>query len=151
MRIAAATARGLAAALEVPLYAVSSLAATAAAAGVRGAAVCALFDARRGEVYAACYRFDEANVETLLAPTAAPLAEVLAQVREYAPVFVGEGAVRYADALPQPPASPLLALPRAAALLWLHGLAPERGRVEQAAGWEPSYLRTSGAERGLSA
>lgn len=151
VRIAAATARGLAAALEIPLYAVSSLSAAAAATGVRERAVCALFDARRGEVYAGCYRFADAGVEVLLAPVAAPLAEVLAQVEAHAPVFAGEGAVRYADRLPRAPLPPLLSPPRAAALVWLHEQAPEQGRVQAVAGWEPSYLRTSGAERGLSA
>lgn len=151
VRIAAATARGLAAALGIPLYAHGSLAAAAAASGVRERAVCALFDARRGEVYAACYRFGASGLETLLAPEAAPLADVLERVHAFAPVFAGEGAVKYASALPQPPLPALLALPRAAALLWLHQLDPEAGRVAETAGWEPSYLRASGAERGLHA
>ena len=151
VRIAAATARGLAAALDVPLYAVSSLAAAAAASGVRERAVCALFDARRGEVYAACYRFGADAPEVLLEPVAAPLAEVLAQVATHSPEFTGEGAVRYAGQLPRAPLPALLSPPRAAALVWLHEQAPERGRVQEIAGWEPSYLRTSGAERGLNA
>jgi tRNA threonylcarbamoyladenosine biosynthesis protein TsaB len=54
VRVAAATARGLAHGLGVPLYAYSSLAAVAMETGLDGN-VCALFDARRGEVYAACY------------------------------------------------------------------------------------------------
>jgi tRNA threonylcarbamoyladenosine biosynthesis protein TsaB len=54
VRIAAATARGLALGLGVPLYAFSTLAALALdLAAVRP--VCALLDARRGEVYAASY------------------------------------------------------------------------------------------------
>lgn len=152
VRIAAATARGLATALEVPLYAVSSLAAVAAGTGVRDRPVCALFDARRGEVYAGCWQFGPADgVEVVLAPVAAALEEVLAQVAVRAPAFAGEGATRYAERLPYAPLPAFAGVPRAAALLWLHGLDPERGRIERAAGWEPSYLRTSGAERGLSA
>jgi CheY-like chemotaxis protein len=38
-------------------------------------------------------------------------------------------------------------MPRASALLWLAESAPEMGRVEDAAGWEPEYVRASGAER----
>lgn len=152
VRIAAASARGLATALDVPLYAVSSLAAVAAGTGVRDRAVCTLFDARRGEVYAACYRWASTGAhEVLLEPVAAPLDDVLAQVAELEPVFTGEGAVKYAERLPYAALPAFLGVPRAAALLWLHGRDPEAGRVEQAAGWEPSYLRTSGAERGLNA
>ena len=100
VRIAAATARGLAAALGVPLFAHSSLAAAAAGAGVTDRPVCALFDARRGEVYAACYRFGVSGVEVLLPPAALPLPAVLEQVAALAPVFIGDGAGRYAAQLP---------------------------------------------------
>jgi tRNA threonylcarbamoyladenosine biosynthesis protein TsaB len=148
VRIAAATARGLAAALAVPLFAHSSLAAVAAGTGVQGRPVCALFDARRGEVYAACYRFGAHPTEVLLAPAALPLAEVLERTSPYQPLFVGDGALRYADRLPSVPLPALLAPPRAAALLWLQEREPESGRVREVAGWEPAYLRESGAERG---
>jgi tRNA threonylcarbamoyladenosine biosynthesis protein TsaB len=151
VRIAAATARGLAAALRVPLFAHSSLASVAAGAGAMHRPVCALFDARRGEVYAACYRFAETAVEVLLAPVAQPLDAVLERVAPFQPLFVGDGALRYADRLPASPVPALLTLPRAAALLWLQELDPEAGRVRELAGWEPAYLRESGAEQGLRA
>jgi len=151
VRIAAATARGLAAALRLPLFAHSSLAASAAAARIIDRPVCVLFDARRGEVYAGCYRFGASGLEVLLPPAALPLQAVLDRVTQLAPAFVGDGAFRYAAQLPGAVLPPLLAPPRAAALLWLHGLDPEAGRVIQVAGWEPEYLRESGAERGLRA
>ncbi|HSJ09799.1 MAG TPA: tRNA (adenosine(37)-N6)-threonylcarbamoyltransferase complex dimerization subunit type 1 TsaB [Longimicrobiales bacterium] len=142
VRIAAASARGLALGLGVPLYAYSSLAALAADAHT-DRAVCALFDARRGEVYAACYRAGE----TLLEPDALPVAALLDRVREHDPVFVGEGAVRYAHELGCAP--PALRWPRASALLRLAAADPAGGRVADGAAWEPSYLRASGAERGI--
>lgn len=151
VRIAAATARGLAAALAVPLYAHSSLAAVAAGAGIMDRPVCALFDARRGEVYAGCYRFSAGGVEELLPPCAQPLTLVLEQIGSLAPVFVGDGARRYAPRLPAAAVPPLLSPPRAAALLWLHELAPAAGLVRETSGWEPAYLRESGAEQGLRA
>ena len=57
LRIAAATAKGMVHALGVPLLAYSGLLATAVAGWGAGGSVCALFDARRRDVYAACYRF----------------------------------------------------------------------------------------------
>jgi tRNA threonylcarbamoyladenosine biosynthesis protein TsaB len=149
VRIAAATARGLAHGLNVPLYAYSSLAALAASAGVAGL-VCPLFDARRGEVYGACYEMDGWEVRrTVLQPAALTATEIADRIREYAPHFVGEGAVRYAAELGIAAPPPLL--PRAAALLWLaHNDRTEGGRVELTAGWEPDYLRASGAELGVA-
>ena len=67
-------------------------------------------------------------------------------------LFVGDGALRHADAIQQAGgiiAPAHFAVPRAAALLWLADLAPALGRVEDLAGWEPLYLRESGAERTL--
>lgn len=151
VRIAAATARGMAAALDIPLYAHGTLAAIAAGAGVRERPVCALLDARRGEVYAGCFKFGDSSMEVLLEPVAEKLEQVVALVASLDPVFVGEGALRYAAQLASAPLPAVLAIPRAAALLWLHELEPERGRVHELAGWEPAYLRTSGAERGLNA
>jgi tRNA threonylcarbamoyladenosine biosynthesis protein TsaB len=148
VRVAAATARGLAQGLGVPLHAWSSLAALAVASALTGP-VCALFDARRGEVYAACYDVHGGDIRaTLLAPVAAPVAAVLAELRGVHPHFVGEGAVRYAGELGIEP--PALLLPRAAALLQLVAAdAAGAGRVRDGGGWEPEYLRASGAERGI--
>jgi tRNA threonylcarbamoyladenosine biosynthesis protein TsaB len=56
LRIAAATAKGIVAARGLPLYAYSGLLATAAGAWGCDTPVCALFDARKRDVYAACYR-----------------------------------------------------------------------------------------------
>jgi tRNA threonylcarbamoyladenosine biosynthesis protein TsaB len=148
VRIAAATARGLAAGLAVPLYAYSSLAALAidTAADVP---VCALFDARRGEVYAACYERVAGTDElrALLEPEAVTVDALLERLGGLRPRFTGDGARRYADqlgiAVPPPGA------PRASALLRLAAADSGGGLVHDAAGWEPSYLRASGAERGI--
>lgn len=149
VRVAAATARGLAAGLDVPFYAYSSLAALALDA-VTADTVCAVFDARRGEVYAACY--DRARGTDRLRAVIEPEAMHTDALRDRAAnmhaTFIGDGARRYADRLgidmPQP------AFPRAAALLRLAAADPEAGLVEHAAHWEPSYLRDSGAERGIA-
>jgi tRNA threonylcarbamoyladenosine biosynthesis protein TsaB len=151
VRIAAATAKGLVHALGVPLYAHSTLLAIASTAAQREQPVCAVLDARRGEVYAACYRFPGLGApETLLAPSATTVENLLRDVAGLRPLFVGEGALRYrAEFEPWGAvAPPHLGLPRAAALLWLSGAAGTPP-VENAARWEPSYLRESGAHRGI--
>lgn len=146
VRIAAATARGLAQGLGVPLLAYSSLSALAVDAADAGA-VCTLFDARRGEVYAACYerRPGTERLATLLEPVVMTVPALLAALPAPRPVFTGEGAVRYARELGID--APPLRVPRAAALLRLAAADPTGGYVADPSGWEPSYLRASGAER----
>lgn len=144
VRVAAATARGLARGLGVPLHAWSTLAALALEAGGERP-VCAMLDARRGEVYAAVYRSaGRDRVETLLPPAVLDLAALRDAVRRHDPAFAGPGAERYAAELPGPP---IRAMPRSSALLRLAAADPAGGRIADAAGWEPDYLRASGAER----
>jgi len=148
VRIAGAAAKGLARALGVPLHAYSGLLALAAGCAAAQGPVCALFDARREEVYAACYRFD-GGVDTLLEPGARPLAAVLQALAGEGALFVGDGALRHRariEAAGARVAPPHLAVPRAATLLWLVESHPA-GRVSDVAAWEPAYLRPSGAER----
>ncbi len=150
VRIGAATAKAIAHALDIPLYVHSSLAVLAAGAAAPGRAVCALFDARRGDVYAACYRFEfpdrngaPARMTTLLAPCTGPVTEIAMALAGHAPLWVGDGALRHAVQLARAGAvgPAALAEPRASALLWLHGLDPEAGRVTEPARWTPDYLR----------
>ncbi|HEX6068819.1 MAG TPA: tRNA (adenosine(37)-N6)-threonylcarbamoyltransferase complex dimerization subunit type 1 TsaB [Longimicrobiaceae bacterium] len=152
LRIAAATAKGMLRALQVPLFGYSGLLATAAAAWSAPGPVCALFDARRRDVFAACYRFGGRGVEVLLEPEALALEAVIERFREgEPPLFVGEGAELHREELVGELGARVgpahLALPRASALVWLAATAPELGRVEDPTGWEPEYLRASGAER----
>jgi tRNA threonylcarbamoyladenosine biosynthesis protein TsaB len=149
VRVAAATARGLAHGLGVPLLAFSSLEALALD-SVSGGPVCALFDARRGEVYAACYGPGDGadRLATLIEPAVLTVAELLERVAAGRPMFVGEGAVRYRAELGTDRVA--ARWPRASALLRLAGADAGRGRISQPRGWEPSYLRASGAERGIA-
>ena len=149
VRVAAATARGLAHALGVPLFAYSSLAALALESRAPGP-VCALFDARRGEVYAACYErvAGHDRLTTLLEPDVLSIDALRERVRAHDPVFVGEGANRYAAQLGITVHDVIQ--PRAGALLRLQAAQPGEGLVHESAGWEPSYLRASGAERGIA-
>ena len=150
LRIAGATAKALTHALNVPLYAYSGLAALAAGAATQQP-VCALFDARRGEVYAACYRFaDFARTETILEPAPRHIDEVLNALDVPGTLFIGDGALQNRAVISEANgaiAPAHLAVPRAASLLWLCDTMPHAGEVADIAAWEPLYLRDSGAER----
>lgn len=162
VRVAGATAKGLVAALDVPLLAYSSLLALAVSVPSDGP-VCALFDARRGEVYAGCWEVGDrgepgapgesetGSLAVVLEPRVGP-ADDLVRALGGRPLFAGDGAARYADVIREHggrvAASP--AWPRASALLWLAEHYGGAGAVEDVAGWEPSYVRASSAERGVA-
>lgn len=153
VRIGAALAKGIAFASGARLFAYSSLAALAAGCG-RVGRVCALIDARRGQVYAAGYDVHRAGVEEVFEPVVLAISELLARTqppREW--VAVG---------LVQPEAETILhragvevlpsdrfGLPRAASLIWLASVMPDQGRIENPASWEPSYVRLPAAQRAL--
>ncbi len=166
VRVAGATAKGLAAGLDVPLLAYSSLLALAAGVPVPGP-VCALFDARRGEVYGGCWRVGR-TVEALLTPRVGTVESIAAALPAgfpvedsganparpaafAAPLCVGDGALRYRERLEAArvhvATSP--AYPRAGTLLWLAEHHPDLGMTDRA-GWEPDYVRASSAERGVA-
>lgn len=154
VRVAAATAKGLALAGRIPLRPVSSLAA-AAIEGLRGgpqdtrSPVYALFDARGDRVYGACYGIRDGRLEVLVSPHPGEIGDVLSAELPPGVRFVGDAAekhrARLADAgyrvhLPEAPA--VLAV----GLLMSTGLeaappTPDPG------GWEPQYVRASSVER----
>jgi len=160
VRVAAATAKGLAHALDIPLWAVSSLEAGAAAVDVGGhrAALSeeerawpryVLFDARSDRVYGACYRPLERGFEVLIAPHSTTIGAVLSGNLPIS-VFAGDGAQKHADEirgagltlLPAP-----FGMPTAAGLLRAVADSPPREPVEDIARWQPEYLRPSSAQR----
>lgn len=172
VRVAAATAKGLAHGLGCPLRALSSLAAAAigdrvvpAGAGpwspspdveapapsdVAGTPRYVLFDARGTRVYAACYRYSAGRLEELIAPQATDLARVLAGKVPGDAFFVGDAALRHRerirdagyDVLPAP-----AGMPTADGLLHLLAMDHTHPPIEDTAAWEPAYLRASSAER----
>ena len=148
VRVAAATAKGLAHALEVPLWAISSLAA-AALAHDAGPVRYVLFDARGDRVYGACYGVGSARVQELVPPHPGTLRDALAGDVPAGAVFVGDGARRHRAAIEgagyrvDPGAG---ARTLAEGLLdWLV-LSPELPSVAHASSWEPSYVRAWSAE-----
>ena len=147
VRIACSVAKGWVMARQAELFAYSSLLVLAVASGAYGS-VCPLFDARRGEVYGACYQIGEGAAEEELEPSAGPIDGLIDELRDRGlePVFTGEGAHAYRSRIEQRVPEARLAprhvsLPRASGLLWLRRVAPSLGRVEDSAGWEPEYVR----------
>jgi tRNA threonylcarbamoyladenosine biosynthesis protein TsaB len=171
VRIAAATARGLAMALGCPLWAWSSLAGAAASHGARlprslrleaevqpvilpQGADCwpryALFDARADRVYGACYRFLPHGMEELLPPRALTVDELLREVLPPNTLLCGSGALAHVDLLEDAGHTVLpypAGLPTAEGLLRVHALQGEVPPLDPGSRWEPDYLRASSAER----
>lgn len=151
VRIGAATAKGMVRAMGVPLFAYSSLEALATSLSGLASPVCAMFDARRGEVYAGCYAFaEDGGREVVLSDRAEPVEAIVDRLAELSPVYVGEGAVRYREAIERlggRVAPSHLAVPRAGALIRLAQASPEAGRIDEPMRWEPEYVRAAGVER----
>ena len=144
LRIAMSTVKGLGLALRLPIAAVPTLDAMAAALPWAALPVCPVLDARKGEVYASLYRWrgDAMRREwEYLALSPGALAERLTE-----PVIVaGDGApvIRspHARLLPPPRRLPS---PACVGLLGLERL--RRGETVVAAALAPLYLRPSEAE-----
>jgi len=152
VRVAAATAKGVAHALGVPLWAVSSLAAGAVGDVGRGGAGVryVLFDARGERVYGACYGVGSRGVETLVPPSAGELRSILAGDLPSGAAFCGDGADRHRETivscgfhvLPAP-----VGEPSGEALLHLLRLQSDLPPVADPGAWEPRYVKASSAER----
>ncbi len=171
VRVGAATAKGLARAWELPLWAFSSLAAAAVNDGMdevsgplpdgtyafpgafpESRPRCVLFDARGDRVYAAGYRIPRGGrgLETLLLPRAADMAEMLEERLPPDTFFMGDGALKHRNLLEKAGFSvlpPPFGRPTADGLIRLLSLSPETPPLPDPWRWEPEYLRASGAER----
>jgi tRNA threonylcarbamoyladenosine biosynthesis protein TsaB len=151
VRVGVATAKGLAWALGIPLWAFSSLA--GAAAEVEEEPLTprlVLFDARGDRVYVAGYRAPGGVWETLLQPRASTVGEVLDELIPPGALLMGGGALKHRALLEgagnlvlPPPAG----RPSALGLLRLLALDPDAAPLDDIGRWEPDYLRESGAER----
>ena len=95
IRIGVSTARALAQAWEVPCIRVPSLEVFRQKCGP-GRAACVIFNARRGQVYGACYGPDGGE---LIAPGPYMLSEILSRIEtlRISPVFYGDGVDAYFD------------------------------------------------------
>jgi tRNA threonylcarbamoyladenosine biosynthesis protein TsaB len=170
VRIAAATARGLALGLGIPLWPWSSLAGAAASLRVElplslfpdlgpapelpdeseGWPLVVLLDARDRRVYAGCFRLLPGRMDTLFPPRATTVDGILEEDLPPNALFCGDGALRHAGTLERagyvvlPPPT---GVPTAEGVLRVHGLNQGEPPVPPGSRWEPEYLRGSSARR----
>jgi len=145
LRIGMATAKGIAFAAGKPLWAVSSLAALAAA--NLAPSVCAVLDARRGEVFAGCYRGGAADryphelvgEERLLAPSEL---HAWAESQLVDVLFIGDALDKYPELAPLTDRWTVATPPAMHVAL----LATKGARVDVLTSGAPSYIRASEAE-----
>lgn len=155
IRIGVATVKGLAQALDIPVFGVNTLEALAWQAAPFTGTIMPLMDAQRNLVYTAAYRFQEGRMITLAEPDVLHIQELLSQLEETpAPrLFLGDALVlhreRIAGALGEGAsfALPIHAMPSAAALAQCALSKARDGEGLKAAALQPIYLRTSQAEK----
>ena len=152
LRIGFATAAGILSEHDdLDLHVTSSLLATAWRFNfVKPGPVVALYDALRGEVFAAVYRFQQAEVVTELAPRLTTVTQ-LTELAGVAPTLaVGNGAL-VNDAVMRrwtgsDPVGPPAAIPRAGALLELLAVEGATKMVDDTSSLEPEYGRLAEAQ-----
>ena len=160
LRIGAATAKGIALALNIPIVEVPTLAALAYNLYGSSDLVCPIMDARRSQVYCGMYRFDGGEIKSLapdrplaVAAVAEELAVRCAEEGLTRVIFTGDGVAVYREELDKNLTLPHLYAPahlsrqRAGAVGALGCRLYERGEVVDAAHHAPIYLRKSQAEQ----
>lgn len=168
VRVAAAAGKGLAHALDVPLWAVSSLLAAALteealpggagpwrtpplSVGMHLNTRYVLFDARGDRLFVGAYRLTGGLPEVLRSPRFAHLGDVLEDAELTGAAFCGDGATRHVTSLGEAGRlvlPPPVGFPSADGLLRAMAVAPSTPPLQDPHGWEPDYLRASNAERG---
>ncbi len=151
LRVGVSTVKGLSMATGRPLLGVSSLRALAMQVPFADRPVCALLDARKKEVYAGLYRWEEGRLKSLGAEAAlAP--EKLLEALAGDVLFVGDGAVAYRGLIDatlgaRAAFAPWSCnMPRAASAAVLALADLRQGRVISLEHFVPTYLRLSEAE-----
>lgn len=152
LRVGVTTAKTLAQALRLPVVGVSSLDLLAFPVRFSSRLIVPVIDARRGEVFSAFYRQVPGGVQRLsdyrLGRPADLASDLLARGEDV--LFVGDGAMRYADELADvsgnEDASTSNAYPSAADLVELAHSRAMREEFVPPSELEPLYLRKSDAE-----
>lgn len=151
LRIGCSTLKGLALATGKPAAEVSSLEAIAYNIGPTSRKICAMLDAGRGQVYAACYRQNESGaLEKISGEKAADPQEIAGEMVGDV-VFVGDGAIKYADIIREKKSSNIFIAAkaqsyiRASAVGIIAGEKYRRNELINPAAFTPFYLRPADA------
>lgn len=142
VRIGVTAAKTLAYTLNIPLYAVSSLAAIAATVRMHEFLLIPVIDARRNHVYAGIYRYKGVKLELVEDDTYISIDELNQKLKEqHLPyLFIGMDAEKLAEQLKGPS---YYCIPRSAEMRRLIN----ESYLVNAHTFEPTYLRISEAER----
>ncbi len=150
VRIGVAAAKGFAWGGEIPCWGVSTLKAMAHHLSIYNGTVCAVMDARRGQVYNALFSVKNGEISRITVDRAISLAELGGELAELSgPIFlVGDGAELTARTL----GGDLILVPehkrhQRAVGVGLCALAEMEENCGDAAALVPNYLRLSQAER----
>lgn len=105
MRVGIATAKAVAAALEVPVVTATSLELVAAPFAESDEPVLAVVDARKGEVFSALFRRRDGDFRAVTEPRCGSIDDLIESVHErgQSVTCVGDGAVRYREVLAEEP------------------------------------------------
>lgn len=150
LRIGISTIRAFAQAMNKPAIAVNTLEALAYNfACTENAIIIPMLDARRDEVFAAAYTFDEASIKEIMPPSVVTVDEIKELFRDGSVIYTGDGAIKNKEEISiygkMAPAN--LSEVRAASVA---ALAFEKSKAGLASGYgeiKPLYLRKSQAER----
>jgi tRNA threonylcarbamoyladenosine biosynthesis protein TsaB len=151
LRVGMATAKGLALATGKPVMAISSLRMLAMQAPCTHYPVCSLFDARKKQVYAGLYRWQD-GLPQAIRPEVAVAPQLFLELLVEPTIFVGDGAQVYRELIVERLGADAHFLPfshhtpRAAHLLPLAALDLRQGRETSLAELAPHYIRRSEAE-----
>ncbi len=153
LRIGAATAKGLALALDKPIVAVPTLDALAYNMLECRKFICPIMDARRNQVYAAFYMWEDGKLIRLTDHMAEPIERIIeiAEMLESEVMFLGDGVPVHREKLQQNPeflfAPANCSLQRGASVAALGKVLAEEGLAKPSDAFELIYLRKSQAER----
>ena len=152
MRVGIAAAKALAYALEIPAIPICSLNLVAFPLRYAGSRVAAVIDARKGQVFFACYTPVPGGLQRLNEPQVGSIEELAAELRLSGEhhILVGDGALRYRDQLSDVIradfADEFLDFPSAAALVYLARAKALRGEWVDGTDVAPMYLRAPDAQ-----
>ena len=154
VRIGVSCVKGLAMARDIPCVGVSTLRAMAENARDMDCIVCAVMDARCGQVYNAMFRVKDGGIERLCADRALPVAELYAECEAYGDglMLVGDGAAlchKTFSAFGARLLQPQLCFQRASGVALAAQEMIDAGRAVAPDALMPVYLRLPQAEREL--
>ncbi len=155
LRIGAATAKGLAEAVCKPVIGIPTVDGLAQNMAYYDGIIVPLMDARRNETYTGMYTFEGDKLKVIREQCAVPLDDILEDInhRDTATVFLGDGIGVFKEqieekcAVPHLYAPASLCLQRASSVAVLAEQYFRKGKMTDAAGFAPVYLRVSQAER----